>query len=72
MSLTKERLDELLERFKDLSIVLIGDLFLDRWYEIDPLLDEPSLETGKPAHQVVGKRSAPGAGGNVLDRKSVV
>ncbi len=67
MSLTKERLDELLERFKDLSIVLIGDLFLDRWYEIDPLLDEPSLETGKPAHQVVGKRSAPGAGGNVLN-----
>lgn len=65
--MTEKRLKEILERFGSLRIVLMGDLFLDRWYEIDPEKDEPSLETGKTAHQVVKKRSAPGAGGTVLN-----
>lgn len=65
--MTEERLGELFDRFGSIRIVLIGDLFLDRWYEIDPAKDEPSLETGKTAHQVVKKRSAPGAGGTVLN-----
>lgn len=65
--MTEQRLEELFGRYGSLRIVLIGDLFLDRWYEIDPRLDEPSLETGKAAHQVVKKRSAPGAGGTVLN-----
>lgn len=65
--MTEQRLRELFDRFGSLKIVLIGDLFLDRWYEIDPEKDEPSLETGRTAHQVVKKRSAPGAGGTVLN-----
>lgn len=67
MGISRNRLLELFSRFGSLRIVLIGDLFLDRFYEIDPALDEPSLETGKTAHQVVKKRSAPGAGGTVLN-----
>ena len=70
--MTLTRLQSILTRFKDLHIVLIGDLFLDRWYEIDQKLDEPSLETGKTAHQVVKKRSAPGAGGTVLNNLSAL
>lgn len=70
--MTEERLKELFSRYGSLRIVLIGDLFLDRWYEINPALDEPSLETGKTAHQVVNKRSAPGAGGTVLNNLSAM
>lgn len=70
--MNRERLQALLGRFGEISIALVGDLFLDRWYEIDPALDEPSLETGLTAHQVVKKRSAPGAGGNVLSTVSTL
>lgn len=70
--MNRERLQALLGRFGEISIALVGDLFLDRWYEIDPTLDEPSLETGLTAHQVVRKRSAPGAGGNVLSTVSAL
>lgn len=70
--MNRRRLEALLERFGEISVALVGDLFLDRWYEIDPALDEPSLETGRTAHQVVRKRSAPGAGGNVLSTVSAL
>ena len=70
--MNRNRLEQLLQRFQDVSVALVGDVFLDRWYEIDPALDEPSLETGLTAHQVVKKRSAPGAGGNVLSTVSAL
>ena len=70
--LTLSRLKTLLSRFDGIHAVLVGDLFLDRWYHIEPSLDEPSLETGKTAHQVVKKRSAPGAGGTVLNNLSAM
>ena len=66
MELTRNRLTEIFARYADLKIALVGDLFLDQWFEIDPSLNEISLETGKTAHQVVGRRTSPGAGGNVL------
>ncbi|MBR3271882.1 MAG: carbohydrate kinase, partial [Clostridia bacterium] len=66
MELTRNRLTEIFTRYADLKIALVGDLFLDQWFEIDPSLNEISLETGKTAHQVVGRRTSPGAGGNVL------
>src|SRR6185437_16752950 len=49
------------------TIGLIGDLFLDRYLDIDPARDEPSVETGLTAYQVVGVRSYPGALGTVLN-----
>lgn len=70
--MNRAKLEMLLGRFSEISVALVGDIFLDRWYEIDPELDEPSLETGLIAHQVVKKRSAPGAGGNVLSTVSAL
>jgi sugar/nucleoside kinase (ribokinase family) len=63
----RARLDELLARFQLLRVAVIGDFFLDKYLEVDPRLAEPSLETGKTAHQVVGTRHAPGAAGTVVN-----
>ncbi|MDD3213763.1 MAG: PfkB family carbohydrate kinase [Eubacteriales bacterium] len=63
----EERLSALLSRFRGLKIAVVGDLFLDRWYRIDPTLDEPSVETGLTAWQVVEKQASAGAAGTVLN-----
>lgn len=63
--LTSSRLESLLSRFTGLSIMVVGDFFLDKYLVLDPALDEPSLETGLAARQVVARRSAPGAAGTV-------
>lgn len=68
--MTRERLVEILGNFKNLHITVAGDLFLDRWYDVDESLNEPSLETGLTAYQVVAKRSAAGAAGTVLNNLS--
>lgn len=68
--MTRERLLELFDRFKDLHITVAGDLFIDRWWEIDEGLNEPSIETGLTAYQIVKKRSAAGAAGTVLNTLS--
>jgi bifunctional ADP-heptose synthase (sugar kinase/adenylyltransferase) len=65
--LTAQRLDELLARLPALCIGVFGDLFLDRYLDLDATLTEPSLETGLDAYQVVGVRSYPGAAGTVLN-----
>jgi rfaE bifunctional protein kinase chain/domain len=61
-----DRLLDILDRMPELRILLAGDLFLDRYLEIDRSLTEVSLETGLEAHQVTEVRSSPGAGGNVI------
>jgi rfaE bifunctional protein kinase chain/domain len=48
-------------------IGLVGDLFLDRYWDIAPSWDEPSVETGLTAYQVAGVRHYPGALGTVLN-----
>jgi bifunctional ADP-heptose synthase (sugar kinase/adenylyltransferase) len=64
--LCEERLEFFLSSFPRLRIAVVGDLFLDQWLEIDPSLDEISLETGLTAYQVVRKRLYAGAAGTVL------
>lgn len=61
----QERLREILSGFSNLRVGVIGDFFLDKYLEVDPALEEPSLETGLPARQVVGVRHSPGAAGTV-------
>jgi rfaE bifunctional protein kinase chain/domain len=61
------QLEQLLADFPRLSIGLVGDLFLDRYLEIDPQLDEPSVETGLVAYQVTAVRNSPGALGTVIN-----
>src|SRR5262249_13935605 len=50
-----------------LKIGVLGDLFLDRYLDIDAALTEPSVETGLDAYQVTAVRSYPGAAGTVIN-----
>ncbi|MFQ6133962.1 MAG: bifunctional heptose 7-phosphate kinase/heptose 1-phosphate adenyltransferase, partial [Armatimonadota bacterium] len=61
------RLRQLLARFPDLDLAVVGDFFLDKYLIIDPALAETSLETGLEAYQVVAKRLSPGAAGTVCN-----
>jgi rfaE bifunctional protein kinase chain/domain len=65
--LTAELVEQVLSRAPGLTVGVVGDLFLDRYLEIDDSLSEPSLETGLPAYQVVRVRPSPGAAGTVLN-----
>jgi rfaE bifunctional protein kinase chain/domain len=60
------RLDELLQQFPSLHILVVGDFFLDKYLSLDPALSEISLETGLEAYQVVEIRHSPGAAGTVV------
>ena len=60
-------IEQILTRAPTLRIGVLGDLFLDRYLEIDACLTEPSLETGLDAYQVVAVRSQPGAAGTVIN-----
>jgi bifunctional ADP-heptose synthase (sugar kinase/adenylyltransferase) len=65
--LTDTIIEQILTRLPTLSIGVLGDLFLDRYLDIDSRLTEPSLETGLDAYQVVRVRSQPGAAGTVIN-----
>src|SRR5947209_5709960 len=65
--LTDSRLEHILSHIPRLSVGVLGDLFLDRYLDIDPGLTELSLETGLDAYQVVRVRSTPGAAGTVIN-----
>lgn len=62
-----ERLDEIVAQFSRHRIAVLGDFFLDKYLEVAPELAEPSLETGRVAHQVVAVRRFPGAAGTVVN-----
>lgn len=67
MSLTRAALDAILDRIPRLRIGVLGDLYLDRYLDIDGTLTEPSLETGLDAYQIVRVRANPGAAGTVIN-----
>lgn len=60
-------LEAILTAIPRLTIGVVGDLFLDRYLDLDAALTEPSLETGLSAYQVVAVRSYPGAAGTVIN-----
>ncbi len=62
-----ERLTSLLAALPKLSIGLVGDLFLDRYLEVDPQMRELSIETGLEAYQITRIRNSPGALGTVMN-----
>ncbi len=61
------RFQEISARYASLRIAIVGDFCLDRYLEIDPALQEISIETGLPVHNVVNVRSQPGAAGTILN-----
>jgi bifunctional ADP-heptose synthase (sugar kinase/adenylyltransferase) len=65
--LTDAVVEGLLARMPALTVGVVGDLFLDRYLDIDAALTEPSLETGLDAYQVTHVRSYPGAAGTVIN-----
>jgi rfaE bifunctional protein kinase chain/domain len=62
-----QNLETILSRFSDLTILVIGDFFLDKYLIIEHALGETSFETGLEAHQVVEARCSPGAAGTVTN-----
>ncbi|HET6572284.1 MAG TPA: PfkB family carbohydrate kinase [Fimbriiglobus sp.] len=65
--LTTDLIEHILATIPTKTVGLLGDLFLDRYLDIDPALDELSVETGLTAYQVARVRSYPGALGTVLN-----
>ncbi len=65
--LTDPVVEHILNRIPRLTFGVVGDLFLDRYLDIDANLSEPSLETGLPAYQVARVRPTPGAAGTVIN-----
>ena len=65
--MTETRLEQILATLPRLRIAVVGDLFLDRYLDLDATLTEPSLETGLDAFQVTRVRSYPGAAGTVIN-----
>ena len=65
--LRDDLIEQVLARAPSLTVGVLGDLFLDRYLDIDARLTEPSLETGLDAYQVVKVRSVPGAAGTVIN-----
>jgi rfaE bifunctional protein kinase chain/domain len=65
--LDQSTLSRILDALPGLSIAVVGDLFLDKYLDLDSGLTERSVETGLDAYQVERVRCYPGAGGTVLN-----
>jgi bifunctional ADP-heptose synthase (sugar kinase/adenylyltransferase) len=65
--LTTELVEHILATIPNRTVGVLGDLFLDRYLDIDTSLNEPSVETGHTAYQVTRVRSYPGAAGTVIN-----
>ena len=65
LPLCKSRLQSIVNGFPRLRLGVVGDFFLDAYFDCDPRLQETSLETGKACHQVVRTRRQAGAAGTV-------
>ena len=62
-----QQLHEITGCYGRLSIAVLGDFCLDRYFEIDPAREETSLETGQSVFNVVRVRAQPGGAGTVLN-----
>ena len=64
--------EKILSALPGRTIGVFGDLFLDRYLDIDATLTEPSIETGLEAYQVVRVRCFAGAAGTVINNLSAL
>lgn len=65
--IARTRLEEILDQFSNLTIGVVGDLFLDRYLEITSDVHELSVETELEAYQIPIVRNSPGAAGTVMN-----
>lgn len=61
--INQRRFEELISKFDQVKIAVLGDFFLDLYLQMDRSLSEFSLETHKETFQVVGIRGQAGAAG---------
>ena len=59
--------ERILKKMRDLKVLVLGDVCLDRWCYYDPKLSEPSRETGIPRLAVVKTEITPGAAGTIAN-----
>lgn len=65
--LTTELIERILSTIPNRTVGVLGDLFLDRYLDIDAARNEPSVETNLTAYQVTQVRAYPGAAGTVMN-----
>lgn len=70
--MTPSRFDALTSRFAPLRVAVVGDVSLDRYFDIDPARKEISIETNLPVHNITRVRCSPGAAGNILQNLSAL
>ena len=58
---------EILQNFRSMSALVVGDICLDRWCSYDAGLMQPSRETGIPRVAVIRTEVTPGAAGTVAN-----
>ena len=63
---------DVLDAARAASVLVVGDICLDRWCRYDPDLSEPSRETGIPRIAVTDTLLTPGAGGTVAGNLSAL
>jgi bifunctional ADP-heptose synthase (sugar kinase/adenylyltransferase) len=61
------RLEQIIRRFPECRVAVLGDFFLDKYLDTDPELAQVSVESGKTAHQVVSIRTSAGAAGTIVN-----
>ena len=66
------RFQQVTRKYSQLKVAVVGDFCLDRYLEIDPALEETSIETGLPVHNVVRVRAQPGGAGTVVNNLSAL
>lgn len=66
-TMDEKRLNQLLDRFPHIKLLVVGDFFLDKYLDLERRWSEISLETGLEAYQAVGVRCSPGAAGTVVN-----
>ncbi|MBI1354011.1 MAG: ribokinase [Acidobacteria bacterium] len=57
----------LMASFKNASVLVVGDICLDRWCQYDPRESDVSRETGIPRIGITRTEATPGAGGTVAN-----
>lgn len=62
-----KRLEQVLSKFSQTRVAVLGDFFLDLYIQLDRALSEFSLETHKEAFQAIDLRGQPGAAGVVTN-----
>src|SRR3954470_5574175 len=70
--LTTDLVEHILATIPHRTVGVLGDLFLDRYLDIDAARNEPSVETGLTAYQVVRVRAYPGAAGPVINNRAAL